>query len=123
MPSISVKLPLIRSERFGFVGNNTAKSMAQQNLKMLLLTNPGERMMIPRFGVGLKRYLFEPLTEETFGAIMSRINIQTKQFMPYIEVVNIDFRSGSSPTEIAFSGLVVAKTVAELDPVQNPVSK
>ena len=101
MPSISVKLPLIRSERFGFVGNNTAKSMAQQNLKMLLLTNPGERMMIPRFGVGLKRYLFEPLTEETFGAIMSRINIQTKQFMPYIEVVNIDFRSGSSPTEIA----------------------
>ena len=32
---------------------------------------------------------------------MSRINNQTKQFMPYIEVVNIDFRSGSSPTEIA----------------------
>tara|TARA_R110000824_G_scaffold197584_3_gene381243 strand:+ start:383 stop:781 length:399 start_codon:yes stop_codon:yes gene_type:complete len=103
MPSISVKLPLMRSERFGFMGNNTAESMAKQNLKMLLLTNPGERIMIPNFGVGLKRYLFEPLTEETFGSIMSRINIQTKKFIPYIKVINIDFKSGASPTEIALN--------------------
>ena len=33
--------------------------LVKQNFKMLLLTNPGERIMNPDFGVGLRRYLFE----------------------------------------------------------------
>ena len=103
MPSISVRLPLIRSERFGFVGNSTIKSVAKQNLKMLLLTSPGERMMIPNFGVGLRRYIFEPLNEETFGSIESRINQQVQRYLPYISIVNIKFKSGSSPTEVALN--------------------
>ena len=30
-----------------------------QNIKMVMLTNPGERLGAPEFGVGLARYLFE----------------------------------------------------------------
>ena len=30
--------------------------MIKQNLKMLILTNPGERVMDPEFGVGIKQF-------------------------------------------------------------------
>ena len=33
--------------------------VVDQNLKMVLLTAPGERLMFPNFGVGMRRYLFE----------------------------------------------------------------
>jgi len=43
---------------------------AKQNLKMLILTNPGEKLMDPQFGVGIYRYLFEP----TSGIVTSTTN-------------------------------------------------
>mgnify|MGYP003354002300 CR=1 FL=1 len=36
----------------------------KQNFKILLLTNPGERVHFPKFGVGLRNYLFENLELE-----------------------------------------------------------
>ena len=34
------------------------KEVVEQNLKMVLLTNPGEKIFNLEFGVGLRRYLF-----------------------------------------------------------------
>ena len=39
----------------------------------LLLTEPGERLMLPRFGCRLRRYLFQPLDEATFEGIKREI--------------------------------------------------
>ena len=57
MSSIGVKLPLQRSTINGFGMNKEILSVVQQNLKMLILTIPGERTMIPNYGVGLKTFL------------------------------------------------------------------
>ena len=59
---------------------------------MLLLTNPGERVMIPSFGVGMLRYLFENFDETTYAQIRNKINEQTRIFMPYITIHNIEFQ-------------------------------
>ncbi len=57
----SVKLPLSTDKIDGpYVLNKTLESTIKQNLKMLVLTEPGERVMNGNFGVGLKRLLFEP---------------------------------------------------------------
>ena len=69
MASLSVKLPLKYSSIDGFVMNKSIQRMLQQNLKMLLLTNPGERVMAPTFGVGLKMYLFSNQYEGIRDAI------------------------------------------------------
>jgi len=66
MAGISVKLPLSRDPESGYKLNKTLKQVARQNLKMLVLTAPGERIMIPEFGVGLRNYLFENITTEVF---------------------------------------------------------
>ena len=61
MDGIGPALPLQRDNKFGTYSliDDYAKEI-KQNFKNLLLTSPGERMMIPDFGVGLRSYLFEP---------------------------------------------------------------
>ena len=57
---ISPKLPLIPDDVDGPYGlNKTLTESIKQNFRNLMLTIPGERIMIPDFGVGLPRYLFE----------------------------------------------------------------
>ena len=61
MEGIGAKLPLERDSEFGFYNLNTEfADEIKQNFKNLLLTCPGERVMIPQFGVGLRNFLFEP---------------------------------------------------------------
>ena len=82
---LSVALPLTISEVFGAYNLNTNFfELAKQNLKMLILTVPGEKIMDPLFGVGLKRYLFEMNDQGTYDRITERIMQQTKIYLPYI---------------------------------------
>ena len=59
MAGISPKLPLTRDRQDGFALNKTVLDSIKQNVKMVVLTSPGERVMDPAFGVGVRRYLFE----------------------------------------------------------------
>ena len=70
---LSPKLPLTYDESEGYRMNKKFAEMVLQNLKMLLLTNPGERIMEPDFGVGLKRYLFEQNIDAVHGDIHAKI--------------------------------------------------
>ena len=63
----------------------------KQNLKFLVLTSPGERIRVPSFGVGLRRYLFENLTPALQNTIRQRIVEQANLFMPYIQITAVLF--------------------------------
>jgi phage baseplate assembly protein W len=91
MASIAVKLPLVLSEVDGFAMLKTIKATAKQNFKMLLLTNPGERVMDPLYGVGLKKYLFNNFTQITFSEIESKIRDQVEIYMPALQIAEIEF--------------------------------
>jgi len=96
MAGLSPKIPLMPDSIDGFYAlNKTIKQVVKQNLKHLLLTIPGERLMIPNFGVGLERYLFEPYSVILEADIEARIRNQVDQFMPHVKIENINF---SSPT-------------------------
>jgi len=94
MPAgLSPKLPLTVSEVFGPYNLNTNfEDLAKQNLKMLILTIPGERIMDPNFGVGLRRYLFELNDSNTYSNISSRIREQTQRYLRYIRIDDIRFQ-------------------------------
>ena len=89
---LAPKLPLVFDNVFGPYGLITDfSSLAKQNLKMLILTSPGERMMDTDFGVGLKKYLFEQNTQSTYSEIDSNIRQQVQRYLPYIGIDRIDF--------------------------------
>ena len=91
MSSLAVKLPLTRDSVDGFVMIKNLRTMVKQNFKMLLLTNPGERVMMPLYGVGVKQYLFEQFTSSTFAKIEARITEQVKTYMPNVSIIEIAF--------------------------------
>ena len=90
---LSPQLPLVVSEVFGAYNLNTNfEELAKQNLKMLILTIPGERVMDPEFGVGLRKYLFELNDTNTYTNIELRIREQVQRYLSYIQIDNIDFQ-------------------------------
>ena len=85
-------IPLQRNAEDGFyVLTKTIAQNIQQNFKNLLLTSPGERVMIPDFGVGLRAYLFENLSFEVQSNITERIENQVSEFMPFLNIDEMDF--------------------------------
>jgi phage baseplate assembly protein W len=81
----------IESSRFELIQDYP--TLVTQNLKMLILTSPGERMMDTNFGVGLKAYLFELNDETTYEEITSRIRSQVAQYMPFVEIQKVAFKT------------------------------
>jgi len=90
---ISPKLPLYTDPVDGIALNKTLKQMTRQNLKMIILTSPGERIMHPKFGVGLRRYLFMNNTSRTLSDISRKIEQQVRTYLPSVRIRSIKFMS------------------------------
>ncbi len=58
---------------------------------MLVLTSPGERPMVPDFGIGFNNFVFEQMSNDTLDNITEKIIEQTKMFMPVVNLENIQF--------------------------------
>lgn len=98
MNGYSIKLPLKLDEKDGvYMSNLTLEETIKQNLKMLILTNPGERMMDPEFGVGIRNYLFSQNNQGIEEEISTRIYNQVKN---YLNFVNIEDVIIISPTDV-----------------------
>jgi len=99
MSGLSPKLPVQKDSIDGFSLNKTYKDAIQQNLKNLVLTAPGERIMDPDFGVGLRRFLFEQNVIEVYELIEERVESQVEIYMPFVEITEIIFSTGASLDE------------------------
>ena len=89
----SVSVPMQRDARDGFKMNKTYKQVVAQNLTMLLLTSPGERIMDPSFGVGVRRFLFEQDSPITYSNLSARIYKQVSKYLSYLELEDVEFFS------------------------------
>ena len=90
MAGYGAKLPLSLNVKDGpYTLIQTYEELAQQNLKNLVLTAPGERMMDPFFGVGLRHYLFENVSPGLFGDIKAKIHEQTGVYLPYLQIQEV----------------------------------
>ena len=82
--TIGVSFPL--NEVNLFKGTQTVKEQIKTNLINLLLTEPGERLYTPNYGVGLKGLLFEPNIDK--DNLESKINQQINFYIPEISLIN-----------------------------------
>ena len=69
-----------------FKGTKTVKEQVKSNLINVLLTEPGERINIPNFGVGLKNLLFE--SNVNVEQLKENINQQISIYIPEISLVD-----------------------------------
>ncbi len=114
----AAKLPLTFSNNFGpYELITNYENLARQNLKMLVLTNPGERMMDVDFGVGLKAFLFEQNTAATYADIDSRIREQSALYLPFLEIGKIDFSVPENNPDL-FPNMIRIKIHFRIIPLQ-----
>jgi phage baseplate assembly protein W len=96
MASYAVKLPLTQDTGDAYTMIKRIKVLVKQNVKMLILTNPGERVMEPNYGVGIRQFLFENFESDVFARIDSKIREQMAQYMPAVQIQKLQF-GGSDP--------------------------
>ena len=96
MASYAVGLPLAQDTGDGYRMIKRLKALVKQNIKMLILTNPGERVMEPEYGVGIRRFLFESFESDVYERIDDKIREQVARYMPAVQIRKLQF-AGSSP--------------------------
>lgn len=119
MAGLSVKLPLHSDPDDGIGLNKTYKEVARQNLLNLILTIPGERIMIPDFGVGIKKYLFDNDTPALRAEIIAKIRQQTARYLSYIDILKIEFKSNADNEDVDrnFLGITIRFKVIPLETI------
>ena len=112
MASLAVLLPMSTDSVDGFTMIKDLVTLAKQNLKMLILTVPGERIMIPDYGVGLKQYLFSNFSETVYSEIEDQIRQQVNKYMPSIQIIGIGFPSQFA--EENYLGIVIKFAIPQI---------
>ena len=79
--SYSITLPIDKNTE-----NNELIISIKQNLKNLLLTKKGERIMIPDYGVGLNDLLFQFYDNMLIGEKTIEIRRQIEKYMPFVSL-------------------------------------
>ncbi len=90
--AIGITLPLQFGENT-FEQAFLTKDQVKSNIKNLLLTKKGERIIQPEFGSGLQSLLFEQNVDDLEGRIEDTINESLEQWLPYVTAEEIDIES------------------------------
>jgi phage baseplate assembly protein W len=62
----------------------------RESLRLILLTEPGERLMREEFGCGLRRFLFEPNTVTTRQLIRDRVTQAINRWEPRVALESVE---------------------------------
>lgn len=84
-----ITLP-IQITNVAFNQSFTAAEQVKSNLKNLLMTKRGERVMQPQFGSELHETLFEQIDDDISERIEGAIETAISTWMPYITIESID---------------------------------
>lgn len=73
----------------GQVGMAELEEDIRQSVRIILETNPGERVMRPDFGAGLRALTFEPITASTVALVRHRIEQALIVWEPRIDSITV----------------------------------
>ncbi len=88
--AIGISIPIGLGNNGYFNSTYTTLDAAKANIRNLLLTQKGERVMQPDFGTNLRGILFEPMSENLPELIRSDIQQSIKKWLPYVVVDTVD---------------------------------
>ena len=73
----------------------------RQAMRIILTTEPGERLMLSDFGTGLKRFLFEPNTTTTHRLMEEHIRQSLDIWEPRIGIDSVDIIADANDPQLA----------------------
>ena len=103
--------PIAKRAR-GYLSTSEGIDQVKACMLALLLTNQGERVMMPNFGCSLRRFLFEPndvlITQEVKAAIAQQLRL----WEPRIVIEQINISIGANKEDLNYRD-----TLTEVDSI------
>lgn len=99
MKFLGVPYPITRNP-LGFLRSSNGIDQIKSDLLQLLLTTPGERVMLPTYGTPLKKLIFDPNDTNLEIAAREMIINSINQWEPRITVQQIEITSSIDPNQL-----------------------
>ena len=93
--AIGISLP-IQITNTAFEQTFQTSEQVKSNIRNLLLTKRGERILQPEFGSGLQELLFEQNVDDFEDRIEETINKSLEQWLPYVTAEEIEVDSSDT---------------------------
>jgi phage baseplate assembly protein W len=106
-----ITLPIKRGNTGYFEQAFTSFEQTKANLKNLLLTKRGERVMQPEFGTGLDSLLFEPMDDVFEGNLRDTITRTVSYWLPYVNIQDIEIEMTDEMKDRHIANMKVEFTV------------
>ena len=92
------------TSKFDVIDNTTDTiTNIKSNILSLLHTDKGERKMNPAFGVRLKQYIFEQMTNELKNKVINEIKHEVSKFFPNVTIHNVNVSQDENNLLLSFS--------------------
>jgi len=88
--AVGIKIPWTRLDGVLFNQSYSTIDQLLSNVKNLILTRQGERVMQPLFGTNLQDSLFEQNTEDLRNSIRNSISRAIEFWLPYVSIDRLD---------------------------------
>jgi phage baseplate assembly protein W len=75
----------------------------RESIRVILMTEPGERLRLPAFGAGLGRFLFEPNIVATHTLVKQRIGDALKRWEPRIQLEGVEVQADGVDPQAAIA--------------------
>ena len=119
-PALPLRLSAAKDELF--VMNKDLQSATADNMKNILLTNRGERVMQPQFGANLKGILAEFGMPGFEAEVMTRIKTSVARYLPYVALsqMKIDQLPAPAGSGLSIISISISYTIPAAGiPMQN----
>tara|TARA_R110002110_G_scaffold29921_1_gene106154 strand:- start:126 stop:626 length:501 start_codon:yes stop_codon:yes gene_type:complete len=96
-----------------YFGKSTGQELIKNNLQQLIKTEKGERVMLPDYGLALKKYVFEPLDETTYELLKQDILSNIRKYFSIAKVIKLSVLA--DPNSVDSNQLLINLTIQILD--------
>jgi phage baseplate assembly protein W len=84
----------IQKSSYGYFHRTNDLALIKADLIQLLLTEPGERVMFPQYGTGLRGFVFEPNDIALSQSIQEKVANAITNWEPRVVVTRIEVKFG-----------------------------
>lgn len=97
MKFLGLPYPIVKTP-FGFMRTQSGIEQVKSDLLCLLMTNPGERVMLNDFGTPLRKFLFEPNDAILSGAVRDTVINSIRKWEKRVGIKSIEVTGGINST-------------------------
>ena len=105
--SLGLKLPMTFDNGYD-ASTKTTLEAVKQNVLNLCSTEMGERVMQPNLGVGIKKYLFEPFSEDLVVQIQDTIVESMNFWLPFVQLNDIRVNMSDNDSDVGRSTIEIS---------------